>query len=436
VSRHARDAVWDHSKAYGSALTVMLCLAEHSNDEKQHKSWPGIDRIAKRTRQSPRQVKRHLKALQKLGELRVDLQAGRSRQNEYWILLPGLPTPPGHPQNEVTSVAQRGGKGLGKGLARASECSARASKGLEGDIQGKERVSSKVKEGDAGDTQSLSEPKKENQKNPLNPPEGERLDSDVDFWIEGIAALFHVDAAAVDDRLVKILRKKGVPPRDQFKVFRGYMEADAPKKWEQSEEALLLRCRKQKISTLIRNLYEAVANAEDYDDLVNPGPYIGHAPHVPHEPEYDWRTMLPELYLDPDPPGVHTGKPVTERDRLEWAERNERLRQEWLTVSWGSLLPSVMADIREEHDRRIQAVAEANRYRPQPGLAPPPPGWFGIAMSMFVEGEKECAAKNRARLEGMYWGDVSFRDRQRIWEEYKRREAEKMKGAVSSGSDQ
>jgi hypothetical protein len=70
MSYPTEDMVWKHSKASGSALTVLLALARHANN-KTHIAWPSIDTLASLSRIDRRNVIRHLQALVKMGEIEV-----------------------------------------------------------------------------------------------------------------------------------------------------------------------------------------------------------------------------------------------------------------------------------------------------------------------------------------------------------------------------
>jgi len=62
-------AVWEDSRAANGSLLVLLCLADHANDE--GRCWPSLERLAKRARLSERQVRRVLDALVELGEIEL-----------------------------------------------------------------------------------------------------------------------------------------------------------------------------------------------------------------------------------------------------------------------------------------------------------------------------------------------------------------------------
>ena len=75
--------LWDNEDhdLSGSKLLVVLCLADHSNDDGV--CWPSINRIAKRTRIDRRSVMRNLQALEEMGYITVARTPGR--QNRYTV---------------------------------------------------------------------------------------------------------------------------------------------------------------------------------------------------------------------------------------------------------------------------------------------------------------------------------------------------------------
>ena len=83
--------VWDHSEAEGTALLVMLALADHADDETRS-CWPSIGRIARKCRVHPDTARRHLHALEELCEINIQDQKGGTaktsagrRPNRYVI---------------------------------------------------------------------------------------------------------------------------------------------------------------------------------------------------------------------------------------------------------------------------------------------------------------------------------------------------------------
>lgn len=69
MSLSALTHVWKHSKAKGSALLVMLALADYADDEGQ--SYPSVKTLSIKTRMSPRNVQKVIQKLITTGELCV-----------------------------------------------------------------------------------------------------------------------------------------------------------------------------------------------------------------------------------------------------------------------------------------------------------------------------------------------------------------------------
>ena len=94
------DAVWKYSKAKSGDLLVALALADFSND--QGLAFPAIPTLAKKARLSPRQVKRVIGRLQRLGELTIYPKKGPNGVNRYRIILGDNLSP--NPTDKVTST--------------------------------------------------------------------------------------------------------------------------------------------------------------------------------------------------------------------------------------------------------------------------------------------------------------------------------------------
>lgn len=85
--------VLDHSSAQGSPRLVLVVLAEEVRDGAD-RCWPGIERIARRARLSPRAVQRAIAELRALGELEVIVHGAPTeerprqyRSNAYRVLV-------------------------------------------------------------------------------------------------------------------------------------------------------------------------------------------------------------------------------------------------------------------------------------------------------------------------------------------------------------
>lgn len=75
--------LWDNAdpELSGSRLVIMLCLADHANDDGE--CWPSIDRLAKRSRLHRQNVMVHLKELEAAGYITVKRVEGR--HNSYVV---------------------------------------------------------------------------------------------------------------------------------------------------------------------------------------------------------------------------------------------------------------------------------------------------------------------------------------------------------------
>lgn len=85
MSRAARDAVWQNSRQSGSHLTVLLCLAEHQNDEAGSLAWPSVATIATRCRITERYVQVILRDLVAARELALIDCAGPRGVRRYRV---------------------------------------------------------------------------------------------------------------------------------------------------------------------------------------------------------------------------------------------------------------------------------------------------------------------------------------------------------------
>jgi hypothetical protein len=66
--------VWKYSQACGNDLLLLLAMADHADDEGV--CWPSIGTLADKTRVSESTVKRSVKELVKLGELKIEENGG------------------------------------------------------------------------------------------------------------------------------------------------------------------------------------------------------------------------------------------------------------------------------------------------------------------------------------------------------------------------
>lgn len=84
------NRVWSLSDQKGSALLLLLAIADNCNDSGT--GFPGIQYLAHKTRMSERNIQYLLQSLDKTDELAVEWNAGRGSSNFYHILT-GLPDP-------------------------------------------------------------------------------------------------------------------------------------------------------------------------------------------------------------------------------------------------------------------------------------------------------------------------------------------------------
>lgn len=83
------QTVWEHSRATGPALLVMLAIADHAREN--GRAWPGVQKIAKKARCSGRTVQRLLAGLVKLNELHIEAGAGPHGTNVYHVTVTPRP---------------------------------------------------------------------------------------------------------------------------------------------------------------------------------------------------------------------------------------------------------------------------------------------------------------------------------------------------------
>lgn len=83
MSLRVLTLVWEHAKAEGGDLLVLLALADEARDNGG--CYPGIDRIAAKARMTERNVRYVLRRLEQSGELVVVPGGGRANTNLYEI---------------------------------------------------------------------------------------------------------------------------------------------------------------------------------------------------------------------------------------------------------------------------------------------------------------------------------------------------------------
>ena len=95
MSHEISAVVMNHSRSTGTARLVLIGIANHHGDGG---AWPAIATLARYANVHPRNVKKALRTLEALGEVKVHLQAGglvgwedHRRPNRYEITLQECP---------------------------------------------------------------------------------------------------------------------------------------------------------------------------------------------------------------------------------------------------------------------------------------------------------------------------------------------------------
>src|SRR5437879_5273234 len=87
MSIKVMSLVWEHSRATGGDLLVLLAIADHAHDDGGG-AWPSVETLAKMARLTERQVQRALRHLERdLHELGVTYGGGRRKTSRYRIRL-------------------------------------------------------------------------------------------------------------------------------------------------------------------------------------------------------------------------------------------------------------------------------------------------------------------------------------------------------------
>lgn len=76
MSIKASSWIWDNSKQHGARLLLLLAIADNANDQGTN-SFPSVKTLAQRCRVDDRRVRRMMKDLIEVNELRVITEAGR-----------------------------------------------------------------------------------------------------------------------------------------------------------------------------------------------------------------------------------------------------------------------------------------------------------------------------------------------------------------------
>ena len=148
MSIKVASAIWERSQQKGTALLMLLAIADYANNDGI--AWPSIPSLAAKTRISDRQAKRLVQQLVTAGELAVDVGGGRGHSNLYRVILAKGDT--GDIKGDIGDTVYDDVKG--------------DIQGIKGDIQG-ERVTSRVIKGDIA---MSPDPSKNHHKEPSMKP--------------------------------------------------------------------------------------------------------------------------------------------------------------------------------------------------------------------------------------------------------------------------
>jgi hypothetical protein len=120
VSVKVQSKVWEHSRASGNTLVVLLKIADNCDDSGRN-AWPSIPTLARYCRCSESTVKRSIRELVELGEIEVVTNGGgrepgsRYAPNLYRVVLEGYQNDPLRSGRGGSSVAAREAEKLGSG---------------------------------------------------------------------------------------------------------------------------------------------------------------------------------------------------------------------------------------------------------------------------------------------------------------------------------
>ena len=99
MSIQVMTLVWKGSLNKGSALLLLLAIADHAHDDGTG-AWPSVETLAQQIRMTTRNTQRLLRLLEESGELVVGAGAGPNGVNTYTIPLTSF-----HPDKSVPLVS-------------------------------------------------------------------------------------------------------------------------------------------------------------------------------------------------------------------------------------------------------------------------------------------------------------------------------------------
>jgi hypothetical protein len=169
VSFNVSDAVWKSGMCKGNALLVLLALA-HWSDE-SGLSWPSMDTLGRKTRQSSRNVQYCVRQLERTGILTIEPgQKGRRNYRIAMHKLMGAQKLRGNGDVTGAKIAEVGAQKLHVGGAKTSDAIRKT-----GQLQ--------VKEHRSGGKKSKSAPSHSRSKNSL---------SETQQWAQALANALHI----------------------------------------------------------------------------------------------------------------------------------------------------------------------------------------------------------------------------------------------------
>lgn len=86
MSIRVMSQVWAHSKMKGSALLLLLAIADHAHDDGTN-AYPAVSVMAKKIRMSERQVQYLVRLLERSGELKTETGASPKGTNLYQVVI-------------------------------------------------------------------------------------------------------------------------------------------------------------------------------------------------------------------------------------------------------------------------------------------------------------------------------------------------------------
>lgn len=103
MSIKAISKVWETSKQKGSALLLLLAIADYAKDDGKD-AWPSLQTLAKKTRMGRRNVIKLVQKLEEAGELKVRREKGPNGVNFYDVIF--QPVNPSSPPEKQASEPQ------------------------------------------------------------------------------------------------------------------------------------------------------------------------------------------------------------------------------------------------------------------------------------------------------------------------------------------